>query len=98
MPSAYLQWQFHSGERVVARGPLVSNSWGWSGLAKVSYILRHRGIQLILAYSWARKAILVVGKGRGRMFYYTPRKLCLWVGGYTVFTLSVHLSTTLVFS
>ena len=23
MPSAYLQWQFHSGERVVARGPLV---------------------------------------------------------------------------
>ena len=24
MLSAYLQWQFHSGERVVARGPLVS--------------------------------------------------------------------------
>ena len=24
MPSAYLQWRFHSGERVVARGPLVS--------------------------------------------------------------------------
>ena len=23
MPPAYLQWQFHSGERVVARGPLV---------------------------------------------------------------------------
>ena len=23
MPSAYLQWQFHSGERDVARGPLV---------------------------------------------------------------------------
>ena len=23
MPSAYLQWQFHSGEQVVARGPLV---------------------------------------------------------------------------
>ena len=23
MPSAYLQWRFHSGERVVARGPLV---------------------------------------------------------------------------
>ena len=22
MPSAYLQWPFHSGERVVARGPL----------------------------------------------------------------------------
>ena len=24
MLSAYLQWRFHSGERVVARGPLVS--------------------------------------------------------------------------
>ena len=23
MPSAYLQWRFHSGERVVARRPLV---------------------------------------------------------------------------
>ena len=23
MPSAYLQWRFHSGERVVVRGPLV---------------------------------------------------------------------------
>ena len=25
MSSAYLQWWFHSGERVVARGPLVSS-------------------------------------------------------------------------
>ena len=31
----------------------------------VSFILHHRGIQLILAYSWARPAILVAGKGRG---------------------------------
>ena len=23
MPFAYLQWRFHSGERVVVRGPLV---------------------------------------------------------------------------
>ena len=28
-------------------------------------ILHHWGVQLILAYSWARPAILVVGKGRG---------------------------------
>ena len=34
-------------------------------MAKVSCILRHRGVQLILAYSWARIAILVAGKGRG---------------------------------
>ena len=25
MPSAYLQWRFHSGEQVVAYGPLVSS-------------------------------------------------------------------------
>ena len=43
---------------------------GWSGVAKVSCILRHRGIQLILAYSWARPAILVAGKGRGGMFLF----------------------------
>ena len=45
-------------------------SSGWSGVAKVSCILRHWGIQLILAYSWTRPAILVVGKGRGGMFYF----------------------------
>ena len=27
-------------------------------------------VQLILAYSWARPAILVAGKGRVRMFYF----------------------------
>ena len=43
---------------------------GWSGGAKVSCILCHRGVQLILAYSWARPAILVVGKGRGGMFLF----------------------------
>ena len=37
--------------------------------AKVSFILRHRGAQLILAYSWARPAILVAGKGRGDVFF-----------------------------
>ena len=43
---------------------------GWSGVAKVSRILRHRGGLLILAYSWARLAILVPGKGRGECFYF----------------------------
>ena len=41
---------------------------GWLGLAKVSCILHQWGVQLILAYSWARPAILVAGKGRGGMF------------------------------
>ena len=44
--------------------------WGWSGGAKVLCILHHWGVQLILAYSWARPAILVVGKGRGGMFLF----------------------------
>ena len=43
---------------------------GWSGGAKVSCILRHRGVQLILAYSRTRLAILVAGKGRGDCFYF----------------------------
>ena len=30
----------------------------------------HRGVQLKLAYSWARPAILVAGKGRGGMFLF----------------------------
>ena len=42
----------------------------WSGGAKVLCILHHWGVQLILAYSWARPAILVVGKGRGGMFLF----------------------------
>ena len=41
-----------------------------SGVAKASCILRHWGVQLILAYNWARPAILVAVKGRGRMFYF----------------------------
>ena len=30
----------------------------------------HRGVQLILAYSWVRPAILAAGKGRGGMFLF----------------------------
>ena len=40
------------------------------GGAKVVCILRHRGVQLILAYSWARSAILIAGKGGGGMFLF----------------------------
>ena len=39
----------------------VTIIWGWLGEAKVSCIYRHRGVQLILAYSWARPAIIVAG-------------------------------------
>ena len=49
---------------------------GWLGGAKVSCILRYRGVQLILAYSWARPAILVAGKGRGWMFLFLHFHSC----------------------
>ena len=51
-------------------GVISLSYWGWSGGAKVLCILHHWGVQLILAYSWARPAILVVGKGRGGMFLF----------------------------
>ena len=41
----------------------VPSEWGWSGVAKVSCILHYQWVQLILAYSWARLAILVADKG-----------------------------------
>ena len=46
--------------------------YGWSGGANVSCILRYRDVQLILAYSWARPAVFVAGKGtcRGGCFYF----------------------------
>ena len=42
---------------------------GCFGSAMVSCIFCHRGVQLIFAYSWARPAILVAGKGREVMFF-----------------------------
>ena len=45
-------------------------AWGWSDVAKVLCILRHWGIQLILAYNWARLANLVAGRGRGETFLF----------------------------
>ena len=36
----------------------------------IQCILRHRCVQLILAYIWARPAILVAGKGKGGMFIF----------------------------
>ena len=43
---------------------------GWLGEANVSCLLRHRAVHLILAYSWARSAILAIGKGGGGMFLF----------------------------
>ena len=43
---------------------------GWLGGVKVLCIFRHRGVQLILTYSWARPAIFVAGKGSWGMFLF----------------------------
>ena len=59
-----------SGSALFAIQYVNSYQKGWSGGAKVLCILHHWGVLLILAYSWARPAILVVGKGRGEMFLF----------------------------
>ena len=41
----------------------------WFGEAKVSCILRHWGIHLIMAYSLARPTVLAAGKGRGNFLF-----------------------------
>ena len=43
---------------------------GWLGVVKVSGTLHHRGIQMILASSLARPAMLVAGKCIGEMFLF----------------------------
>ena len=40
----------------------------WSGWVKQRYILRHRGIKRILAYSWARPTTLAASGSRGGRF------------------------------
>ena len=52
----------------------------------MSCILRHCGVELILAYSWARPAILVAGKGRRNVFMPPPFSM----GGHIVSPLSVR--------
>ena len=42
-------------------GNFKAESFGWSGVAKVSCILCNWGVQLRLAYSWAMPAVLVAG-------------------------------------
>ena len=45
--------------------------WGEGGrVVRRCRVSRHRGVQLILTYSWARPAILVAGKGRGEYFLF----------------------------
>ena len=63
-------YAFHFSMKNHIKGLCQGGHRGWSGGAKVLCILHHWGVQLILAYSWARPAILVVGKGRGGMFLF----------------------------
>ena len=65
-----LSYPWFKGHLLLFYALIKSLIWGWSGGAKVLCILHHWGVQLILAYSWAKPAILVVGKGRGGMFLF----------------------------
>ena len=49
---------------------LIEALLGWLSEAKVSCIVHHWSVQLILAYSWARPTVLVAGKGRGGMVFF----------------------------
>ena len=49
---------------------LIHNTGQGLYYSQPSFYRQHRGVQLILAYSWAKPAILVVGKGRGGMFLF----------------------------
>ena len=66
-------------------------SLGWSDVPKVSCILHHWGVQLILAFSWARPAILVAGKGRGGWF-------CFFCFFTYILVLFLHMSLSFVSS
>ena len=56
---------YPQGAGFAVSGRIFNLHRGWPGVAMVSCILRHWGVQLILAYSWARPAIIVAGKGTG---------------------------------
>ena len=58
------------GLHCLLRLACLNNYVGWLGEVKVSCILHHWGIQLILVYNWARPAILAAGKDRGGMFLF----------------------------
>ena len=51
-------------------GTSTGSERGWLCEAKVSCSFCHQGVQLILAYSWARPAVLAAGKGRGWMLLF----------------------------
>ena len=59
-----------------------------------SCILCHRGVQLILAYSWARPAILAAGKGRGGIFLFLQ---CLHFHSWFLFLPCPPLSSPLLY-
>ena len=68
---------------------------GWLGETKVSCILRHWGVQLILAYNLARPAILAAGKGIGGMFLFL---LFLYFHSFSSFSPVSFICSTIISS
>ena len=58
-----------AGGQVSGVGCHLTFTFCWSDVAKMSCILGHLDVQLILAYSWARPAILVAGKVEGDVLF-----------------------------
>ena len=70
-------------------------NWGWLGEAKVSCILHHWGIQLILAYSRSRPAILAAGKAREKIFLFL---LFLYCYSFSLLPLSLSFFSSTISS
>ena len=68
---------------------------GWLGEARMSCILHHQGVQLILAYSWARPAVLAAGMGRWGMFLFL---LCLHFHSFPLSPLSLSFNSCTISS
>ena len=65
-------------ERKVKSFALQLGLVGW-GKGVLYCILHHWGVQLILAYSWARPAILAAGMGRGGLFLISSESLLSFI-------------------
>ena len=70
-----MQFRRCSSSSVLCQNSVLVCVWGGGGrgrgrgrrvLVRQRCCVRHRGVQLILAYSWTRSAILAAGKVEGR--------------------------------
>ena len=75
----------------IQQKPVSFRHWGLAGWCKGVMCLTSSVRPTDIGLQLGKACYPCRGKGRGECFYYTPSKLCLWVGGggCTVFTLSI---------